>query len=46
MSSVTVKQFAEAVGIPVERLISQLDAAGMPIKTPDATIDEDEKLEY
>ncbi|OGT22016.1 MAG: translation initiation factor IF-2 [Gammaproteobacteria bacterium RBG_16_57_12] len=45
MASVTVEQFAEAVGIPVERLISQLEAAGLEVKTPEATISEEEKLE-
>lgn len=45
MSSVTVKQFAEAVGVPVERLISQLSAAGLPANAPDALISDDEKVE-
>jgi translation initiation factor IF-2 len=45
MANVTVAKFAEAVGIPVERLLSQLEAAGLSVKTPEATITEDEKME-
>ncbi len=45
MSSVTVKQFAEAVGVPVERLLSQLSAAGLTADAPDAMISDDEKVE-
>jgi len=45
MSSVTVKQFAEAVGVPVERLISQLSAAGLASHAPDAMISDDEKVQ-
>ena len=45
MSSVTVKQFAEAVGVPVERLISQLSAAGLESHAPDALISDDEKVQ-
>ncbi len=45
MSSVTVKQFAETVGVPVERLISQLAAAGLQADAPDAVITDDEKME-
>ncbi len=44
MSDVTVKQFAEVVGISVDRLISQLSEAGVAIKTSDETITEDEKV--
>ena len=44
MSSVTVKQFAEAVAVPVERLLSQLSAAGLPADAPDALISDDEKV--
>ncbi|VAW85267.1 Translation initiation factor 2 [hydrothermal vent metagenome] len=44
MSSVTVKQFAEAVAVPVERLLSQLSAAGLPADKPDALISDDEKV--
>lgn len=44
MSDVTVKQFAEVVGISVDRLISQLSDAGVAIKTSEETITEDEKV--
>ncbi len=44
MSSVTVKQFAEAVAVPVERLLSQLSAAGLSAETADALISDDEKV--
>ncbi|MDX1811361.1 MAG: translation initiation factor IF-2 N-terminal domain-containing protein, partial [Gammaproteobacteria bacterium] len=45
MSEVTVKQFAEVVGIPVDRLISQLSDAGLPEKTSEETISDDEKMQ-
>ena len=44
MSEVTVKQLADVVGIPVERLLAQLDEAGVPISDPDTTISDDEKV--
>ena len=45
MSEVTVKQFAEVVGIPVDRLLTQLDNAGIEVGGADDTISDDEKLE-
>jgi translation initiation factor IF-2 len=45
MSDVTVKQFAEVVGIPVDRLLSQLEEAGSPIKSADQAISDKEKVE-
>ena len=44
MSEVTVKQLADVVGIPVERLLAQLDEAGVPISDPDTTISDEEKV--
>ena len=44
MSDVTVKQFAETVGIPVDRLITQLSEAGLSAKASDETITDDEKM--
>ncbi len=44
MSDVTVKQFAESVGISVDRLLSQLSEAGVSAKVSDGTITEDEKM--
>jgi translation initiation factor IF-2 len=45
MSEVTVKQFADVVGIPVDRLLVQLGEAGLPDKGPDATITDKEKVQ-
>ncbi len=44
MSDVTVRQFAEVVGVPVERLLEQLGEAGLPVDDADSTITEEEKL--
>ena len=43
MSEMTVKQLAEVVGIPAERLLSQLGDAGISIDAADASISEAEK---
>ncbi|NCA69231.1 MAG: translation initiation factor IF-2 [Sphingobacteriia bacterium] len=45
MSEVTVKQLASTVGIPVERLLSQLSEAGISADSADATLTEQEKLQ-
>ena len=45
MSDVTVKQFAEVVGIPVDRLLTQLGNAGLRVSGADAKITDSEKLE-
>jgi len=45
MSEVTVKEFAEVVGIPVDRLISQLSDAGLVAKASDEKITDDEKVQ-
>jgi len=44
-SEVTVKQLATTVGIPVERLLAQLNEAGIAASAEDATITEKEKLQ-
>jgi len=44
-SDVTVKQLATTVGIPVERLLAQLNEAGIPASAAEATITEQEKLQ-
>jgi translation initiation factor IF-2 len=44
MSEVTVKQFASDVGIPVDRLLSQLAEAGLVKASEDESISEAEKL--
>ncbi|MFO1435990.1 MAG: translation initiation factor IF-2 [Gammaproteobacteria bacterium] len=43
MAGVTVKQFAEQVGISVERLLSQLSEAGLSAKSAQDAINDDEK---
>jgi translation initiation factor IF-2 len=44
MSDVTVKQLAEVIGISPDRLIAQLEDAGLPMKGADDTISDDEKV--
>ncbi len=44
MAEVTVKQFAEVVGVPVNLLLEQLKEAGVSVTDADATISEEEKL--
>lgn len=43
MADVTVKQLATVVGIPVERLLSQLQDAGLPITTEEQLVNEEQK---
>ncbi|MTW21527.1 translation initiation factor IF-2 [Allochromatium palmeri] len=45
MSEVTVKQLASTVGIPVERLLTQLKEAGISASGADATLTEQEKIQ-
>ncbi|MCW9057614.1 MAG: translation initiation factor IF-2 [Gammaproteobacteria bacterium] len=45
MSDVTVKQFADVVGLPVERLLSQLGDAGLSITKADDIINDQEKMQ-
>ena len=45
MADVTITQFAEALKVPVDKLIAQLDQAGISVAGPDALISEDAKLE-
>ncbi len=45
MADVTVSQFAEVLKVPVEKLIAQLDDAGIKVDGADDTISEDAKLE-
>jgi translation initiation factor IF-2 len=44
MSEVTVKQLAQVVGTPVERLLEQLREAGIGIEDPDALVSDDQKM--
>ena len=45
MSDVTVKQFAEVVGVPVDKLMTQLSEAGMGFDTPDDMITDKQKMQ-
>ena len=45
MADVTVAQFAEVLKVPVEKLLSQLDEAGIEVSSSEDTISEDAKLE-
>jgi translation initiation factor IF-2 len=44
-TEVTVKQLASTVGIPVERLLAQLNEAGIAASEADSTITEQQKLQ-
>ena len=43
MTEVTVKQFAEVVGVPTDRLLTQLGEAGLDVSDENATISDSEK---
>jgi len=45
MSDKTVRQLAEVVKIPLEKLLEQLKEAGLSASTPDDVINEDEKMQ-
>jgi len=45
MAEVTVSQFAEVLKVPVERLITQLDEAGIKVSGADAIISDEAKME-
>lgn len=45
MSDVTVAQFAEVLKVPVERLLVQLDEAGISVNSADDIISDDAKME-
>jgi translation initiation factor IF-2 len=45
MAEVTVTQFAEVLKVPVDRLLVQLDQAGIKVEGPDDRISDDAKLE-
>jgi translation initiation factor IF-2 len=45
MAEVTVSQFAEVLKVPVDRLLAQLDQAGIKVSGPDARITDDAKHE-
>ena len=43
MSQVTVTQLAEVLGVPVDRLIAQLNEAGIEVASPSAEVTNDDK---
>ena len=45
MTDVTVRQFADVVGLPVDRLLTQLGEAGLKISDADDTISDKEKMQ-
>jgi translation initiation factor IF-2 len=45
MANVTVAQFAEVLKVPVDKLLSQLDEAGIKVKGSDDKISDEAKLE-
>jgi translation initiation factor IF-2 len=45
MAEVTVKQFAEVVGTPVDRLLAQLAEAGIALDDPNAAISDEQKMQ-
>src|SRR3954469_21101170 len=45
MADVTVSQFAEVLKVPVDRLLVQLDQAGIRVEGPNARISDDAKME-
>jgi translation initiation factor IF-2 len=45
MADVTVSQFAEVLKVPVERLLTQLDEAGIEVSGADDTISDEAKME-
>jgi translation initiation factor IF-2 len=44
MSEVTVRQLAEVVGIPLDRLMAQLEGAGLSVEGPDRVLKDAEKV--
>ena len=45
MANVTITQFAEVLKVPVEKLLTQLDEAGIKVSGSDDRISDDAKLE-
>ena len=43
MTQITIKGFADQIGIPPETLLRQLDAAGVAEKKPDDALSDEEK---
>ena len=45
MANVTIAQFAEVLKVPVDKLLAQLDEAGIKVRSSDDLISDDAKLE-
>ena len=45
MAEVTVSQFAEVLKVPVDRLLVQLDQAGIKVEGPNARLSDDAKMD-
>src|SRR5690606_9312524 len=45
MAEVTVKQFAEVLGVPVDRLLTQLGEAGLDVASANDSINHEQKLQ-
>lgn len=45
MPGVSVKQLANVLGVKVDRLLAQLNKAGMDMKDPEATVSDDQKVQ-
>ena len=45
MTDITVKKFSKTVGLPVSRLIDQLELAGVTKKNEDDLISDEEKMQ-
>jgi len=45
MPGVSVKQLANVLGVPVERLLAQLTKAGLPMKSAEETVSDDQKAQ-
>ncbi|MBW3567833.1 MAG: translation initiation factor IF-2 associated domain-containing protein, partial [Proteobacteria bacterium] len=45
MAEVTVKQFADALGVPVDRLLTQLGDAGLKVSSAEESINDEQKLQ-
>ena len=45
MPGVSVKQLASVLGVPVDRLLTQLSKAGLPMTSPEETVSDDQKAQ-
>ena len=45
MAGVSVKQLATVLGVPVDRLLTQLSKAGLPMTSPEETVNDEQKAQ-